>query len=179
MDRRDFLKKSSLFSVSILIPSFAKAAQYEKVLQLYHVHTGERRKVTFWLDGEYIPEEIESLQYFLRDFRNDEIHPIDIKVIEYLYDVSKKCSHDREIHVLSAYRSPSTNEYLRHHGGGVAKQSYHLFGKAIDFRIPGISLHHVRNTALSLHKGGVGYYPKSGFIHIDSGKPRSWRYPKS
>ncbi len=176
MDRRGFLKQTTLFTTAIFTPSLVKATDYEKVLYLYHEHTAEHLKVTFWLDGEFVEDEMRYLEFFLRDYRNDKTHPIDKRVVCYLYDISKQFG-SQKIHILSGYRSPSTNEYLRKHSGGVAKRSLHLQGMAIDFRIPGVSSHHIYRSALALRRGGVGYYPKSGFVHIDSGKPRSWRYP--
>ena len=177
MNRRRFLKRSALWTTAIFVPSLLRATEYEKVLHLYHTHTGEHLKVTFWLDGGYVEDELAYLEFFLRDYRNDKTHPIDSRVIDYLYDISKIFGN-KEIHILSGYRSPSTNEYLRRHTGGVAKRSFHLKGMAIDFRIPHVATYNIFRTALRLHKGGAGYYPKLGFIHIDSGRPRSWRYPK-
>jgi len=178
MDRREFLKTSALFGAAIIIPSRSAARMYEKKLHLYHIHTGEKLTSTYWVDGEYVYDEIEQLEYFLRDYKTDEIHKIDIKLIDYLHDVYNLVDRRGEIYVISGYRSPYTNYLMRKHSRGVAKKSFHMLGRAIDIRIPGVHLSTLRYAALSLHRGGVGYYPRSNFVHIDTGDPRYWRFPK-
>ncbi len=178
MKRRDFLKKSLLFTASIIIPSRSFASKYEKSFTLYNIHTGERYRATYWADGSYIYDEIANLEYLLRDYRNDEIHKIDIKLFDYLYDLYSLVESRREIMVISGYRSPATNAFLRKHFKGVAKKSYHTKGMAIDIRMPDVHLDTLRYAALSLRRGGVGYYPRSDFLHIDTANPRYWRYPK-
>ncbi len=177
-NRRDFLKKSLIFTSAIIIPSRSAAAKYEKRIRLYHTHTGESIDSTFWANGEYIYDELENLEYFLRDYRNNEVHKIDVDLIEYLYGLKQRLGTHREFYILSAYRSPQTNNYLRRHSRGVAKKSFHMYGKAVDIRLPGYRLSTLKLAALSLRRGGVGYYPRSNFIHIDTGTPRYWRYPK-
>ncbi len=177
MNRREFLKAGSLLTASLFLPSSLSAKEYEKSIRLYHRHTGEWIKATFWIDGEYVYEELENLDYFLRDYRTDEVHKIDIRLIEYIYDI-QRLTERKEIHIVSAYRSPYTNNYLRRHSKGVAKNSFHLKGKAVDITVPGLPLPTLRHAALSLQRGGVGYYPYSNFVHIDTGMPRYWRYPK-
>jgi len=179
VDRRDFIKKSLLFTAAIIIPSTSAAARYEKRIKLYHIHTGEFVDAIFWANGEYIYEELENLEYFLRDYRNNEIHKIDLNLIEYLYSLKRRLEINKEFNVLSGYRSPQTNNYLRHHSRGVAKNSYHMYGRAVDITLPGYRLSYLRYAALSLRRGGVGYYPRSHFIHIDTGEPRYWRYPRA
>ncbi|MRI59143.1 MAG: hypothetical protein C6H99_06535 [Epsilonproteobacteria bacterium] len=177
MNRREFLKTGSALGATLFLPSFMQGATYEKSLRLYHRHTGEWITSTFWIDGEYIYDELESLDYFLRDYRTDEIHKIDIRLIEYLYNIHRLVGY-KELHIVSAYRSPKTNMLLRKHNKGVAKNSYHTKGMAADITIPGVRLSTLKYAALSLHRGGVGYYPRSHFIHVDTGRPRYWRYPK-
>ena len=177
MNRRDFLKAGAALSASLILPGSLGAAQYEKTLKLYHRHTGEWINATFWIDGEYIYEVLESLDYFLRDYRTDEIHKIDTRLIEYLYNIQRLVDF-KELHIVSAYRSPRTNSLLRKHSRGVAKNSFHTKGMAADITVPGVRLSTIKYAALSLHRGGVGYYPRSHFIHVDTGTPRYWRYPK-
>ncbi|MRJ02334.1 MAG: YcbK family protein [Epsilonproteobacteria bacterium] len=178
MNRRDFLKTSLLFTTAIITSSQkSEAGTYEKWIRLYHTHTGEWFEAPFWADGEYIYENLEDLEYFLRDYRNNEVHKIDLRLIEYLYSIKQRLGTNREFLILSAYRSPQTNAYLRRHSRGVAKNSFHLYGKAVDIRLSGYDLRVLRLVALSLRRGGVGYYPRSGFVHIDTGTPRYWRYP--
>ncbi len=178
MDRRGFIKKGILFTTAIITPTLSKADYYEKRLRLYHTHTGEHIDATFWVDGEYIYEELDRLNIFLRDYKTDEIFPMDVNLIEYLHSIKRALRTQKEFNILSAYRSQKTNLYLRKHSRGVAKNSFHLYGKAVDINLPGYRLSTLKYAALSLRRGGVGYYPKSHFIHIDTGKPRFWRYPK-
>ncbi|MRI83480.1 MAG: Twin-arginine translocation pathway signal [Nitratiruptor sp.] len=177
MDRRTFIKNSFLLGASIIIPSRSAAAKYEKRLRLYHTHTGEWFNGVFWADGEYIYETLEDLEYFLRDYRNNEVHKIDLRLIEYLHSIRQRLETSKEFLIYSAYRSPQTNAYLRRHSRGVAKNSFHLYGRAVDVRLAGYDLGVLRFVALALRKGGVGYYPRSGFVHLDTGTPRYWRYP--
>ncbi len=177
IERRDFLRFGLMMGMGVLMPNSLSANIGEKTLHLFHIHTHEYIRSTFWVDGEYIYEELEKLEHFLRDYRNDEIHKIDLGLIEYLYDI-QTLLNPKEIHIISAFRSRYTNNYLRHHSKGVAKNSYHTKGRAIDIRIPETSLSTLKYAALSLKRGGVGYYPRSNFIHIDTGMPRYWRFPR-
>ena len=175
MTRRKFLQKSIVLGCSFVMPSWAR--EHTKRLRMYNIHTGEHLHALFWEDGRYIQEELQRIEYFLRDFRTDRCHTIDTNLLEYLYKVANLVDA-KEVLVISGYRAPQTNRYLRAHSTGVAKRSYHMQGKAIDFRLPHIPLWQVRNAALSIKRGGVGYYPKSNFLHIDTGNPRYWRFPK-
>ncbi len=177
VQRREFLRFGLIMGIGLCMPGSLLANVGEKTLYLYHLHTQEYIQATFWADGEYIDEEIENLKYFLRDHRNDQIHRIDVALLEYLYDL-QSLFDAREIHIISGFRSKYTNSYLRHHTKGVAKNSYHTKGRAVDIRIPEVSLATLKYAALSLQRGGVGYYPRSDFLHIDTGAPRYWRFPK-
>ncbi|SMC09479.1 DUF882 domain-containing protein [Nitratiruptor tergarcus] len=178
MQRRDFIKKSLLFTASIIVPSRSFASLNEKSFTLYNIHTGEKYRAIYWANGKYIYDEIANLEYILRDYRNNEIHKIDVKLFDYLYDLHSLVESNKEILVISGYRSPATNTLLRKHHRGVAKNSYHTKGMAVDIRIPDVRLSMLRYAALSLKRGGIGYYPRSNFIHIDTANPRYWRYPK-
>ena len=178
MNRRDFLKTSLLFGSIAFIPSNSHAKRLEKRLSLYNIHTAERVDAIYWANGEYIYDEIANLEYILRDFRAHQVHPIDVSLFDYLHEIYSLVGAKKDIYIISGYRSKRTNSLLRHVSRGVAKKSYHMQGKAIDIRIPDVRLSALKYAALSLRRGGVGYYPRSNFVHIDTGTPRYWRYPK-
>ena len=178
MNRRDFIKKSFLFGSVAIWSSNSYAKRLEKKISLYNIHTGEHVKATYWANGDYIYDEIASIEFLMRDFRTNDLHPIDIPLIEYMHKLHSVVHAKKDILIISGFRSPKTNNYLRKKGGGVAKRSFHMVGRAADIRIPGVELSLLKYAAILLYKGGVGYYPKSGFLHIDTGKPRYWRYPK-
>ncbi len=139
-----------------------------------HAHTGESFSGVYRVGDKYLPEAFERLNYVLRDFRTDEVFPMDPRVIDILAIIHKKIGATEPYQVLSGYRSPKTNSMLRNASTGVAKNSFHMYGQAIDIRIPGKSTKKLRNVASSLRAGGVGYYPRSSFVHVDTGKVRSW-----
>ena len=144
-------------------------------LRLYHTHTGERIDVIYRLGNEYLPQALSQLDRFLRDHRTGEVHHFDPRLFDVLADLTRAAGHpSAEIHVICGYRAPGSNEYLRTHTSGVAKQSLHMQAEAIDIRLPGIKTSVVRKTALALGRGGVGYYPNSDFIHVDVGRVRRW-----
>jgi uncharacterized protein YcbK (DUF882 family) len=179
--RRDFLKLAfshcALGAAAISTPSLVYASSKPpaaRQLAFYHLHTGEKLSTTYWADGDYVAEEIDSLNHLLRDHRTDEIQPIDKNLLDLLYILQQQVEQNGAYHIISGYRSPKTNASLRQHSNGVAKRSLHMQGKAIDVRLPGVELKHLRQAALQLHAGGVGYYPKSNFVHIDTGRPRFW-----
>ena len=179
--RRDFLKlavRNCALGAAALCASpivFAKAKPpAERRLAFYNLHTGEKLQTTYWAEGEYIDQELQSLDYLLRDYRTDEVVSMDKNLLDLLYVLQQQVDNTAPYHVISGYRSPKTNAKLRQHSKGVAKRSMHMQGKAIDIRLPGVELKHLRQAALQLHSGGVGYYPKSDFVHIDTGRPRFW-----
>ncbi len=140
-----------------------------------NLHTGEALESCYFDGKEYVNKELARLNHLCRDFRRNEVHPIDKELFDHLTQIQRLLGTTNEVQIISGYRSPATNEALRaQSSGGVAKKSYHMFGKAIDFRIEGVKLAHVREAALSLKAGGVGYYPTSQFVHIDTGPVRSW-----
>lgn len=144
-------------------------------LALYNIHTSERLQAEFRdREGRYDPDALAAIDRILRCHYTDEVARIDIDVIDYLDAVDKSLGGRNDIHVISGFRSRAYNDKLVREGRGVVPGSLHLSGRAIDFRIPGIGLKAVRQAALSLAAGGVGYYPASGFVHIDSGRARSW-----
>ena len=144
-------------------------------LRLYHTHTGERLDIVYRRGDEYLPEAIAKLDYFLRDHRTGEVHHLDPKLYDILDELTVAAGRpDAEIDIVCGYRTPWSNQFLRTHTEGVAKDSLHIQAQAIDLRIPGAETRHLRDIALSLHRGGVGYYPRSNFIHVDTGRVRQW-----
>jgi uncharacterized protein YcbK (DUF882 family) len=148
-------------------------------LKLHHLHTGESLDVVYKIGNTYVPAGLAKLNYFLRDHRtNDEGH-YDPKEFDLLHDILAKLGRTgSEIDIVCGYRTPGSNNFLRTRGSntGVAKNSQHVQSKAIDIRIPGVSTTQLRDTALSLGLGGVGYYPVSQFVHVDVGPVRRWSY---
>jgi uncharacterized protein YcbK (DUF882 family) len=144
-------------------------------LSLYNIHTDERREIAYRdAFGRYDPAAVEALNHLLRCHYTGRVAPIDLRVIEFLNLVDKTLGGPREIHVISGFRSPEYNRLLIREGRRVARASLHTIGRAIDIRIPGVDLGAIRRIALDLQRGGVGYYPRSEFVHLDSGRFRSW-----
>lgn len=144
-------------------------------LHLYHLHTGEHLDVVYRIGDRYLPERVAELNHFLRDHRTGDIKDYDLKEFDLLHDLLIKLDHpDAEIDIVCGYRAPWSNNYLRKRGRGVAEHSQHMEAKAIDIRIPSVPTAQVRNAALSLQRGGVGYYAQSDFVHVDTGRVRHW-----
>ncbi len=170
---------SALFGallVSIATLSQETVATDERELSFYHTHTGKRLEVVYWQDGGYKEAALEDINRFLSDFRTGDIVDIDPQLLDVIYDVRASLGSDGTYQVISAYRSPKTNDMLRGKSAssGVAKQSQHLLGKAIDVRLEGVSTAKLRDAAISLQRGGVGYYEASDFVHMDTGRVRRW-----
>jgi len=179
--RRTFLRHGlAIIPAGVaLLPSSAHAivnlSRHERRLNLSNTHTGERVQSVFWADGHFIPEGVREIEYLLRDFRTDEVAKIDPKLLLLVDQLNRALETSGPVQIISGYRSPKTNEALRASSSGVAKKSFHMKGMAIDLRIEGIELKRLHRVAKSLKAGGVGYYPKSQFIHVDTGPIRYWR----
>ena len=143
-------------------------------LKLYNSHTGERINVTYWEKGQYITENLQQLNLFLRDHRNGTSIAINTTLLDALYLLKETLNCSDDVHIISAYRSKETNEMLRKKTKGVAKNSFHTLGKAIDIQLPNTLLKESYQLARNLKFGGVGFYEKSGFIHLDTGPVRHW-----
>lgn len=152
----------------------SRAGAEPRDLAFHNLHTGENLSVTYWADGQPIPEALVEVNHILRDFRTNEIQPIDLRLLDLLHRVRQALDTATPFHIISGYRSPATNKKLRGKGGGVAKRSLHMQGKAIDVRVPGRPLHLLHKAAVAQRSGGVGKYPKSGFVHMDVGRVRYW-----
>ena len=178
MQRRAFLKSSLLLAAPTLsIPALANTAQAapgERTLRLYNTHTGESVRSVFWAEGQFIPEGLKDLNKVLRDHRNNKIAEMDPQLLLLLDEVNGKLGNGKELHIISGYRSPESNAKLHANSNGVAKRSMHMDGKAIDIRLPGKDLKTLHKAAMSLKGGGVGYYPDSQFVHMDTGRVRYW-----
>lgn len=146
-------------------------------LRLYHTHTGERIDIVYRRGDVFLPEAEQRLDRFLRDHRTGEVKHYDPRVFDILSDLAAAVGRPgAEIQIICGYRTPWSNEFLRSHSSGVAEGSLHMQAQAIDIRIPGIDTLTLRNAALALGRGGVGYYPQSGFVHVDTGRVRTWCY---
>jgi uncharacterized protein YcbK (DUF882 family) len=144
-------------------------------LMLYNTHTAERIDIVYRRGEQYVPGALAKLDYFLRDHQTNEVRHFDPRLYDILSDLTASVGRPNgEIDIVCGYRTPSTNESLRANTTGVAKNSLHIQAEAIDLRMPGIDTLKLRKAALALHRGGVGYYPHSDFIHLDTGRIRQW-----
>ncbi|HSF34216.1 MAG TPA: DUF882 domain-containing protein [Candidatus Tectomicrobia bacterium] len=143
-------------------------------MALYNTHTGESVNAIYWAQGKYLPEALSVVDHVLRDHRTDEIKPIDPQLLDLLHAIGEELECSHPFSIISAYRSPTTNAYLRFKSRGVAEHSLHMDGKAVDLRVPGWAAHTVKRVAVDLRVGGVGYYPRADFVHIDVGPVRYW-----
>ncbi len=168
---------SSLTSIAAGATQADAAGRYE--LHLHHLHTGEDIDVVYRIGNEYIPSAIAKLNYFLRDHRTQDVSHYDVKEFDLLHTLLASLGKPNDvIDIVCGYRTPWSNNFLRTRSAvtGVAKNSQHVQAKAIDIRVPGVTTSHLRDVALSLHGGGVGYYPVSQFVHVDVGPVRQWSF---
>ena len=174
--RRIFLRGlAGALAGATLAPKVLLASpREERVLSFFHTHTSERLTVPYFADGDYLPDGLATLRSFLKDFRTGEEHAIDPALFDVLNDLRLTTGTKSPFHVISGYRSPATNEFLREHGGGQARGSMHLVGRAIDVRLADKSSALLRDAAIELGRGGVGYYRISDFVHVDTGRVRRW-----
>ena len=157
--------------------SGATSDSAEHRIRLYHTHTGEHIDIIYRHGSEYSTEAEAQLDHFLRDHRTGDVKHYDPQLFDILTDLAASLGHpSAEIQIICGYRSSWSNEFLRARSAGVAKNSLHMQAHAIDIRIPGVDTLTLRNAALALGRGGVGYYPRSGFVHVDTGRVRTWCY---
>lgn len=177
LNRRSFLVNlARITTAGVLAAPVSAFAGFsaEKSLNFLHTHTQEKLDIVYFSGGRYLPDAMLEIRNFLRDHRTDETHPIDPALFDILYTIRHFCPGKGCFQVISGYRSPATNSRLRRKSGGVARHSLHMQGKAIDVRMPGIGTRTLRDLAVALKQGGVGYYRKSDFVHIDTGRVRTW-----
>jgi uncharacterized protein YcbK (DUF882 family) len=146
----------------------------ERRITFHHLHTGERLSGVYWANGRYVPDFLTAVNRVLRDHHDGSIHKIDPRLLDILRLLRSRLDTKQPIEVICGYRSPQTNAKLVAATDGVARNSLHMRGMAIDLRISGRRLNQVRRAARSLRAGGVGYYPRSNFVHVDTGDVRYW-----
>lgn len=161
-------------AAAMLLAAPAAFASQPRALSFYHTHTAERLKITYAERGRVLPEALDEISRFLRDFRSGEAHPIDPGLLDTLHQLQQLTGGRGPYEIISAYRSPQTNEMLRTNSTGVAQRSLHMEGRAMDVRLRGVATSELRRAALGLQAGGVGYYPDSDFVHVDTGRVRYW-----
>ena len=176
IDRRRRKVATFLFAAPAFLTHGREALASAPPLKLRHLHTEERLVVFRPPNGSFDRDQLSRIHWFLRDFRTGGTHDINPRLLEAMWRIQQRTDSEGTFEIISGYRSPETNEKLRMRSAnsGVAKKSLHMSGNALDIRHSEVSVNGLRKTALSLRMGGVGYYPKSGFIHIDTGKVRAW-----
>lgn len=160
-------------SAAVVSPGRAWAAA-PRELSFYHTHTGERLDVCYHDGSSYVQEALSSIDYLLRDFRTGEVQPMDSGMLDLLCDLRAVTGRAGRFEIISAFRSKRTNEMLRSRSKNVARSSLHLDGRAIDVRLAGFDTARLRDAAIALQRGGVGYYAQSDFVHVDTGRVRRW-----
>jgi uncharacterized protein YcbK (DUF882 family) len=145
-----------------------------RALSLHNLHTGESLEAAYWQAGAYVPQALSAFDHLLRDHRTGDVHPMAPHLLDLVNVLGRKLETRQTVQIISGYRSPQTNASLHEASSGVATHSLHMLGQAMDIRIPGVELSHLRDAALSLGLGGVGYYPGSDFVHVDIGRVRRW-----
>ena len=176
--RRDLLALGLVTAASTIFPLKARAVSEkissQKELFFYNVYTKENINTVYWKDGMYLPDELARINHIFRDIRSGKEREININLLDLLFEVKEQLKSEDPFHVMSGYRTPKSNAMLRKRKKGVAKNSLHMYGKAVDISIPGYSLRGIRKAAMKLRAGGVGYYPRSKFLHLDVGEVRYW-----
>jgi uncharacterized protein YcbK (DUF882 family) len=186
VDRRRFLQwlaagpaalSAALHSRIALAEAMAveRIALAPREISLLNTHTAERIHLRYFHDGKYLPEAMRQLNHVLRDHRSGDAATIDPRLFDQLHALAIGAQSTPHFEIISAYRSPATNAKLRANSQGVAEHSLHIEGRALDVRLPGFSCSRLRDLAIDLRQGGVGYYPNSGFVHLDTGRVRTWK----
>jgi len=160
-------------AAALLAPERAVSVD-ERKLSFYHTHTDRRLDVVYARGGQYLDDGLDQVEAFLSDFRTGDRREIDPALLDLLYDLQAAVGSHGRYEVISAYRSPQTNQMLRSRSSGVALKSQHMAGKAIDVRLRDVPLKRLRDTAIEMQRGGVGYYPESDFVHLDTARVRRW-----
>ncbi len=179
IERRAFLRFGAAAAATAVVlqpaQSLAMIKAPPRQLSFINLHTGEQLKAEYWAKGSYVRHSMREINRLMRDHRNGAVHSIAPQLLDVLFQIQNRVRTRKPIEIISAYRSPQTNALLREgDSDGVAAHSFHMKGKAIDIRIPGMPLRTLYRAALSLRAGGVGYYPDSNFVHIDIGPVRHW-----
>lgn len=173
--RRQFLTHAVVAgAASVVAPRLSAAGTASRSLTFDNLHTGEKLAVEYVNAGAYVPDALQAVNHLLRDFRTGDLHAIDPALLDVLFDVHRLTGSKRPFEVISGYRSPATNAMLHRRSEGVASGSLHMQGKAIDIRLADVTLRQLRRCGLARRAGGVGYYPASNFVHLDTGRVRFW-----
>jgi uncharacterized protein YcbK (DUF882 family) len=168
------LIRAAVLTTVVFLPVNSMSNIEQRSLSFYHTHTHKTLNVTYAVGGEYVDSALDEINHFLADFRTGDAIEIDPELLDLIYDVRTSLDSNGTFEVISAYRTPETNKKLRDAGSGVAKKSQHLLGKAIDVRLRNVATSDLRDAALKIKRGGVGYYRKSDFVHLDTGRVRRW-----
>jgi len=174
LHRRQFLITGLSLTASLAFAARSACASQERVLSFENLHTGEKLRTAYWTNGAHVADASRAIDRVLRDHRTGDVAAISPRLLDVLYLLRTSMRTDAPFEVISGYRSPHTNAVLARASGGVAPNSLHTRGMAIDIRLPGCSLADLREKAMALKAGGVGYYAKSGFVHVDVGRVRYW-----
>jgi uncharacterized protein YcbK (DUF882 family) len=174
LSRRQFVSITLALGSVYRLPLAAASGDQSRTLKLHNTHTGESLTTTYHSHNGYQSNALTQLNHLLRDHRQNAVHEIDPALFDQLWDIQSMLGDTQIIEIISGYRTRKTNNGLRAKSQSVAKYSYHTQGRAIDFRLPGVPTWQVRNIAQHLKSGGVGYYEKSDFVHIDTGPYRAW-----
>lgn len=178
LSRRSFVSACALGAPVVALSSLPRVARASvatpRALRFDHLHTGERLNVEYFNAGAYVPDALVAVDHLLRDFRTEDVGHIDPTLLDLLYRLTLATGTARPFQIISGYRSPATNAMLHARSSGVATRSLHMTGQAIDIRLADVSLTALRSASLSLQAGGVGFYPKSNFVHVDTGRVRAW-----
>jgi uncharacterized protein YcbK (DUF882 family) len=173
--RRFLIGAGAALAVAPFSSALAELAHADvRTLAFDNLHTGEKLRIDYWAQGDYIPDALQTVNHFLRDFRNGEVHVIEPKLLDLLSVLHNRLDTHSPFEVISGYRSPATNAMLRAESHGVAAKSLHMQGMAIDIRLADRSLADLHDNALAMRAGGVGYYPAADFVHVDVGRVRTW-----
>ncbi len=177
VSRRSFLKRSAIITGAAMMSQseILAATDEKKILKLYNVHLQKKFYAPFFEKNYYKLSGLFEVNKAFIDYRAKEMTRIDVKLINLLYEIQQQLGSDHQFNIVSGYRSKQTNEALRKTHEGVAKNSFHIKGKAVDIYVPNVPLRKLKDIALGMQKGGVGYYPSSHFVHVDVGPVRSWR----
>lgn len=182
LDRRGLLKSGLIAAGAGIVtmiapPAFATMRMPESgayKISFRNAHTGDSFNGVYRVGNKYLPDAFDRINHVMRDFRTGEEFPIDPRALDIMYMLQQRTGQRGPFEVLSGYRSPKTNSMLRNASGGVARNSLHMVGQAVDLRLPGYQTKRLRDVAIDLRAGGVGFYPRSNFVHVDTGKVRHW-----
>ncbi|MSO77143.1 MAG: DUF882 domain-containing protein [Alphaproteobacteria bacterium] len=176
VSRRRLLAMGAAAGIGLFAAPIVEAAPLiqPRLLRFENLNTGETLQTIYRVKAGYVRAGLREINHHLRDHHVNEVYPIDPRLLDLLYALRLKLGAEKPFHIISGYRSPETNAMLAYQKDGVAANSLHMYGQAVDIRVPGRSLKLVRNAAVTLQAGGVGYYPRTNFVHVDVGRVRSW-----